>query len=324
MSIPAVVCTLFEGHYHYGVAALVNSLYQQGFRGNIYAGYRGELPHWANFQESSVSIDWKGSRTFDVTDGLQLHFLPLETDYHFTNYKPDFMLSLWNSVAKDAKQMFYFDPDIVVVSSWMYFTKWVECGIAVCEDVNSPLTEFHPRRVAWRHYFSAKGINLHFKNSIYVNGGFLGVENQDFLRLWKNIQELMAVQIGGLNRSSLKGTPLLKENQGPFAPFGKTDQDALNATIEAWEGNVSYIGKEGMAFKAGSILMPHALGQPKPWHWKPLVQVANGKPPRLVDRVYWNTANGIIVSQPAYTISIKKLMIACAAFIGRFYRKGTI
>ncbi|GAB3333793.1 hypothetical protein GCM10027299_41640 [Larkinella ripae] len=220
--------------------------------------------------------------------------------------------------------MLYFDPDIVVTAPWLYFKRWVECGVAVCEDVNSPLAEFHPRRTAWREFFLGKGIKLSFNTPIYVNGGFLGVENQEFLILWKKIQELMAIQIGGLNRSSLKGTPLSEENQGPFEPFSKTDQDALNATIEAWNGKVSFIGKEGMAFKAGSALMPHALGQPKPWHRKPLLQAIYGVPPRRVDHCYWNSANGVVTSQPQHVIRLTRMALSCAAFIGRFYRKGEL
>ena len=320
----AVVCTLFEGDYHFGVAALANSLHKQGFEGDIYAGYRGKIPAWTKSLQKETAIDWKGSSTFAISDKVNLHFLPLDTDYHFTNYKPDFMLNVWNTVAKQSKQLFYFDPDIIVHSPWDIFNDWVACGVAVCEDVNSPLAEYHPRRVAWRHYFSSKGIKLSFKNSIYVNGGFVGTGNKKFLELWKEIQELMALQIGGLHRSSLVGTPLLQHDQSAFSPFGKTDQDALNATIEAWSYEVSFVGQEGMAFKAGSVLMSHALGKPKPWDLMPLRQSLHGMPPRLVDRAYWNLANGIIISQSARTVAIKKWSINLSAFIGRFYRRGSL
>lgn len=321
---PSVVCTLFEGHYHYGVAALVNSLHEQGFRGDVYAGYRGKRPAWACFPVADQSIDWVGAESFQVAEGLQLHLLPLTTDYHFTNFKPDFMLMLWGGVAQNAQQLFYFDPDIVLLAPWSFLQDWATCGVCLCEDVNSPLAEFHPRRVAWRRYFLDNGIELRFRNAIYVNGGFVGVQSKAFLVLWQKIQEVMAPQIGGLNRSSLTGTPLAATHQGPLAPFGKTDQDALNATVEAWQGDVSFMGKEAMAFEAGTILMPHALGQPKPWQWPYLRQAIQGKPPRLVDRAYWNSANVVIQSQPNFRVSLKKATLTVAAFIGRFYRRGAI
>lgn len=323
----SVVCTLFEGHYHHGVAALTNSLYRQGFRGSVYAGYRGgDLPYWTRTcNEINCSVR-DSCRTFNVAEGLELHFLLIDTEYHLTNYKPDFMLRLWETVVPDATALYYFDPDIVLIGPWAFFDKWVTYGVALCEDVNSPLAEYHPRRMAWRNYFGKNGIDLTYKNSIYANGGFVGLskESESFLQTWRNVQEVMAPAIGGLNRSSLAGEPLSKEAQGPFSPFAKTDQDALNAAVEAWDGKISFIGKEGMAFKAGESLMPHALGTPKPWNTSPIREIFAGKPPLKAQREYWNNANGVIVSKPARKVKWQKLCISTAAFLGRFYKKGAV
>lgn len=318
------ICTLFEGHYHFGVAGLANSLYYQGYKGSLYAGYRGNLPGWCNSAIVNHDLNWDGARTLTVSQDFCIHFLPLVTDYHFTNYKPDFMLDLLNGPASFVESLFYFDPDIVVTAYWKAFEDWVNCGIALCEDVNSPLAENHPRRAAWRTYFDTKGYTLKFKDCIYSNGGFIGVSVRDksFLELWKNIQIDMAPRVGGLNRSALSGKKIPKEERGPFSPFSKTDQDALNAAVEAWDGKVSLLGKEAMAFSAGLSLMPHALGHPKPWQWKPLSQALNGTPPRLVDREYWKAVNGPIITHSAGLVKRRRMFINFAAFIGRFYRRG--
>jgi hypothetical protein len=322
----SAICTLFEGHYHFGLAALVNSLYKQGYRGEIYAGYRGELPFWAKAAKDNATLNWKNGKTIYLMDDLQLHFLPLDTDYHLTNYKPDFMLRLWAGPAFDAINMYYFDPDIVVIRPWLLFEEWVTCGIALSEDVNSPLSKHHPRRVAWRRYFGDKGIQLHFKDPAYVNGGFIGVNriNKSFLELWKKMQETMATAIGGLNLSIFKTEHLnlLEQAGGPFMPFVKTDQDALNAAIEASEQDISLIGKEGMGFGNGFILMYHALGTPKPWRWKPILQSISGRPPRPVDIEYWNLSEGPIITTKGNLAIRRKLFLKISIAIGRFYKRN--
>jgi len=317
-------CTLFEGQYHSGVAILVNSLYKNGFRGDFYAGYRGDLPEWAGFRKEVLPGIVPERHTVEVAPDLRLHFLRLETDYHFTNYKPDFMLWLLDGPARDADSIYYFDPDVVISAPWSFFERWVECGVALCEDVNSPLSRNHPRRVAWRNYFSNIGITLSFKDPVYVNGGFTGlhVRNRDFLKTWKKVQEGMAPAVGGLSRSALTGGGELPEDaRGPFAPFGKTDQDALNASVEAWSGEVSVISKEGMGFVPGLAVMPHALGQPKPWNGSILKLALMGRPPKLVVKEYWKHANGPLKAHSDKLIRRKNIALNIAAVLGRFYKR---
>lgn len=321
----AVACTLFEKSYHYGVAALVNSLYKHGFRGNFYAGYTGMLPRWASGARTGTHPSWPGMRTLAVAPGLQLHFLPLETDYHLTNYKPDFMLQLWEQLGSEVRTMFYFDPDIIVARPWQMFIEWTECGVALCEDVNSPLPRHHPRREAWRKYYKKAGIRLRFRDPIYANGGFVGLNHSqlDFLRLWKLVQEKMGAGIGGLSRSMFTSKDSLETAGGAFFPFAKTDQDALNATVEAYGKSISFVCKDGMGFEEGVQLMHHALGTPKPWDWQPFGRLVAGYPPRPADRLYWETmGTGPVRTHRGPAVYRRRLAIRIALAIGRFYHRN--
>ncbi|TDD94676.1 hypothetical protein [Flavobacterium cellulosilyticum] len=320
----SAICTVFEGHYHYGVAALSNSLYKKGFRGNIYVGYRGALPNWVMNGKRETIGKWKDAITLTPVEGIQLLFLPIVTNYNMANYKPDFMLELWEGPAKYEEALFYFDPDIVVNDSWSCFEQWVNCGIALCEDVNSPLQEFHPRREGWRNYYKKHNIDLEFKNQIYVNAGFVGLlkKNISFLNLWIQFQEVMGPAIGGLENSIFlnqthNSTVLKLEG---FQIFDKPDQDALNATIESYDGTISYMGKDGMGFVLGDATMFHALGSPKPWKTNQFLRAFNGRTPRIVDLAYWKNTSYPILAHSKNEISKKKIAIKICKLIGRFYK----
>src|ERR1700684_3298942 len=82
----SAICTLFGGHYHYGLGVLANSLYAHGYRGTIFAGYDGPLPPWAK------NLDEKdGCSDFKVADGLTIRFIELPAKVNHVYYKPDFM-----------------------------------------------------------------------------------------------------------------------------------------------------------------------------------------------------------------------------------------
>lgn len=318
----SAVCTLFEGDYHYGVAALANSLHHSGFRGKLYAGYRGDFPQWAITAMPSPLQAWPSARTLQLDEGIELVFLPVTTNYHLTNYKADFMLALLDGPAVDTESLFYLDPDICVAAPWTYFEDWVSCGVAVCEDMNSPLPENHPRRAGWRRYFSARGQPLRFRGTEYVNGGFVGLRIQDkgFLETWSVLMHHMAEEIGSLAAAKINGGAAYKTS-GFADCFDCSDQDALNATLEATDRVISVVGQEAMGFRPGRALLPHAVGGSKPWQRNYLRSALNGVPPRLIDKAFWRNVASPIKAYGDLFVEIKRIDITCAAAIGRFVRR---
>jgi len=309
----SAVCTLFEGSYHYGVGALANSLYARGYRGTIYAGYRGPLPPWAVGLKTS-----DGFAEFCPVEGLVIRFIPLATKVHLTNFKPDFVLSLWQQHCPQAQSFFYFDPDIVLMCHWSFFEEWVRAGVALCADVNPSMPPNHPIRHAWKQFYLPHGFTFRREMDLYFNGGFFGLRREqiEYLHCWQRLQELMAPEFGGLQNVNVRDRAFL---------FHKTDQDAMNIAAMASESPISPMGQDGMDFQhgGGGYVMSHALGAQKPWNKQFLRKlILRGNAPSRADRIFFRSVSSPIQLYPPATLSCKRLVVWTASFLGRFMSRG--
>jgi hypothetical protein len=314
----SAVCTLFEGHYHYGVAALINSLCKNGFTGDIYAGYRGDLPVWATDANENPALNWKGAKTLKIIDGLRVHFLPLFTNWHLTNYKPDFMLVLKEKFIAHEYGIFYFDPDIVIKCPWQFFEKWVLNGVALVHEIVSvEMPPTHPVRKEWEKVIAK--IDRHTQRFLYsgINGGFCGVSAKDveFLVVWSDI---IATAI---KYYQVDPTKFLQTNDKYL--FHTADQDALNMAAMSYESAISEMGPDAMDFMTGGWkVMSHATGAPKPWNKNFLVSSIIGVRPSQADKAYWFEGQGLIKTHSNAYIKFKRVAIAFSSFIGRFYKRN--
>jgi hypothetical protein len=314
----AVICTLFENHYHYGGAALINSIYRNGFRGDFYVGYRGELPFWASDAIDDVTEDGSRSKIIKPLDGLCVHFVLVETDYHLTNYKADFMLILMEKYAKDATGIFYFDPDIVNKCKWEFYESWITYGVALVHEISHhDLPPSHPKRFAWKEVIDRCDFKVERQLYNYFNAGFCGVsvENIGFLRKWSEIIKV------GIEHYELDMNYFGKPTDvtGLF-PVG--DQDALNICTMCSTEPLSEFGPEGMDFISGGWLMSHATGRPKPWKKNILLNALKGQLVAMPDKRYWQYADGPIKTHKPSEIKLRKISINIAAFLGRFYSRN--
>jgi hypothetical protein len=319
------ICTLFEKDYHYGVAGLANSLFRNGFVGRLYAGYRGALPRWAEQVQPLNEPEWPDAQRLAVESGCEVVFLPMNTRAHFTNVKPDFMLRLFSVQPFGIDTLYYLDPDICLVDNWQFLSDWSTCGVALCEDINSPIEQDHPRRVGWRRHFAAYGVNLRFRSAAYVNGGCVGIARDycDFLLNWRLLGQHMAEVIGGLSASSLEGGEAFA-SLGFAGCFDKSDQDVLNAAIEMTEDvPFSILPRTAMGFSPGKAVLPHALGAGKPWRRRYLYEaLGRANPPTTADKAFWQIIDGPLRAMPMGRILRTRLTLRFASAIGRLYRRN--
>jgi hypothetical protein len=307
ISMTSVVCTLFEGDYHLGVGALVNSLYRFGFRGDVWAGYKGSLPEWV----TTDALQDRAGTTLRVTSELTIHFVEISADSHLTNYKPYFMSEVLKNYSTSCDSLFYFDPDIVIGVPWTFFEEWTEAGIALCEDVSSPLPVRHPLRMKWKRFYEARGVALVGLSDLFFNGGFVGLrrEHQSFLDSWAISLELMSDTIGGLRSMFVGDRSFL---------FHVPDQDALNIACMETSSAISPIGKEGMSFKPGWPVMFHATGTPKPWRSCMLLRAFKGRSPTQADRRYWQNVRHPIALYPLIELLLHVFDVRAASVVGRY------
>ncbi len=318
------VCTLFEKDYHYGVAGLVNSLVRSGFAGTVFAGFRGPLPEWAANARPVAIGSWTDARRLEISSDTAIVFLPQRTQAHFTNVKPDFMLELFAREELGIERLIYLDPDICLVSPWQFVADWLTCGIALCEDVNSPLPQNHPRRIGWRRYFGQHGIALEYRSDAYVNGGCCGVSRSDlrFLENWQRLSQLMSELIGGLGTAKIEGGAGFRQ-VGFASCFDSSDQDALNAAIEM-TGGVDYavLPRAAMGFVPGAAVLPHALGPRKPWRRKFLREALKALPPIAADKAYWACVDAPLRPMGELRMRVTRSALLLASAFGRFYQRS--
>jgi hypothetical protein len=200
------ITTLFEKDYHYGVAALANSLVASGFEGTFWAGYRGEIPPWAKGE----TLDG-GQTRIVLSPKAEMRLMPLDTPLHFAHYKPWFMISVLEQLDPKAEAVFYFDPDIIVPTRWSYYEEWTGYGVAMVEDNHYHVGPDHPLRHAWKAFAQEKNIVVRRDLSRFVNSGFLGV---------KPSQELF-VSVGRTHhlRGIGERQPECLAEPRPYAPF---------------------------------------------------------------------------------------------------------
>jgi len=305
------LCTLYEKHYHFGVAALANSLLASGFDGDLWVGYRGPLPDWVT-----------GSGDYDAATSelrlggqLTLHFLKQETSVFFTYYKAAFMRDVLDKHASDAEVIAYIDPDIVLKCPWADIATWFDGGIALIEDVNWNFPARHPKRLMWQNWFAPHGVLPRRELDRYYNAGFLGVprEHADFLTLLAWLCDLVADYNAGLKNIKSGNAPDL---------FHSTDQDALNFALTVHEAPLNTAAADAMDFLVGGYYFSHAIGGAKPWLGGHVRRALRGHPPTPATKAYYRYANHPIRMYSPLKFSLRRISLGVASAIGRFYRKS--
>jgi hypothetical protein len=141
-----IVCTLAEGHYFHGVAALTNSLVRAGFKGTLVVGYRGARPHWLDTLKLAAESD-----SYLVAPQVRLQLLEVGGAWHLNNCKPEFIRQMLFERYPHAELVYYFDTDIVIKCAWEALAAWAACGVlTVLDAVDSYMSPHHVYRNAWR------------------------------------------------------------------------------------------------------------------------------------------------------------------------------
>jgi hypothetical protein len=306
------VVTLVERDFLYGAAGLYNSLVANQFEGVFVVGVRGRDNLPVSLLESMEAI----------REGLpEIEFVSVETPWHFTNYKPNFIQHVFETYPK-LEAITYLDPDMVVCAPWSWLASWCRSGPAFAGDVNWRIGPNHPTRHEWRAMLQKANLEPNNCPESYINGGMVSVRREDlsFVALWQRLIE----EFGGSN-NPLDGIGDITawRRGGRWNPMHTPDQDALNLAAIAWSGSFCMVGPDAMGFALGGPpLLAHAVGPDKPWQRSHLREALGGKPPRFVDKAFLEHAISPISIYSGASYRRRITTLKAAGLIGRFYRRS--
>jgi hypothetical protein len=304
-----VICSLFEGHFHFGVAALINSIVRAGFKGLFWIGCRGALPPW------TAPLKRRDDGLFKVGEAL-LGFETIDGSRHFGQFKPEFLSrTIEQGIAR--RFLWYFDPDITVRCPWSFFEMWVRHGVCLCQEITmGTMPSRHPFRCEWMRMARDAGWSEPLRQQErYYNSGFVGLDiaHRGFLEQWK-----AAVRLANANGVA----PEQFQKGGRHQVFFTIDQDSLNIATMYADAPFTTIGPEGMGFVDGGFTMYHSVGKSKAWRKRYLRALFRGLPPTSGEKHFVACADGPIRLYSAWALRSLRMRAGIAAFLGRFYRRG--
>jgi len=306
------VCTLFEGHYHHGVATLVNSLVAAGYVGTVWVGHRGPLPTWLTRHRG---FDGHTGQ-LQVTPQVALHTVALDPPRSLNYQKPAFMRDVLHRHDPAADAVVYLDPDLVVKCAWSEIEAWFAGGeVALVEDLDGALPADHPRREGWRRFFAADGETPQRALARYYNSGFVGVPraHDALLATWQRLCERIAADHGS--------TPRQRKLGAPGHVFHSTDEDALNFALMLGDTPLCAQGPEAMDFAPGGRHLSHAVGAAKPWQGRHFRGALRGRPPTVASQSFYRFTRGPLASLSRLTLARRRVSMALATALGRVYRQ---
>lgn len=302
------VFTLYEKSYHRGVGALVNSLINCGYSGNVYVGYRDHKPPWVSQLKRLGECEY-------YCDPIHLHFFQVQTPMHLGFFKPFAALDIFERY-EEIDSLVYADPDIAFLADWDFFRSWLSGGLAFVGDCTfDRIPVGHPWRNDWEILLTEASLEI--RNSTvtasYVNGGFFGVsrEQSSLLHIWCKLTDVASGRFCDITRYEMSAR----------TRSVVSDQDLINASLLAHTNQPVILGPEAMGFTGYDFVMSHAVASPKPWNQVFTFEAIKGNRPSRACEIWLRSTSGPIEVIDARIRCLKKIDMKIAKLISRFWRR---
>lgn len=300
------ILTLYEGNYHLGVGALINSAIVSGFKGRFFVGYRDALPPWVG------ALNRLREEVY-LVDSCELVFFRCDPARHLTYHKPFAALKILENYP-DLDTVFYADPDVLFLAPWLYFEKWVGSGVALCLDANFPVMgAFHPWRCDWRKMIASAQLTVDNETTSYYNGGFFGAKREDAALL-----ENWAALTTGFEQQGGRTDAMDTAN---FLISVRSDQELLAAAAMTFS-RISELGHEGMGFNGHCCILSHAIEPKKPWTCNFLREAFSAVPASRASKYFMQYTQAPIQLYTKNQYRMKMANLRLSQLVSRFYVKN--